>query len=57
MDSTEILRAFQLLGKTQGFYARLFQKLSDGSKESEKFLKDLEDKNFNDVVDLILYYE
>jgi len=57
MNSTEILNAIKLLAKSQGFYSRLYDKLIDGSKESEDFLQELESKNFNDITDLILYYE
>lgn len=57
MNSTEILNAIKLLAKSQGFYGRLYDKLIDGSKESEDFLQELESKNFNDITDLILYYE
>lgn len=57
MNSTEILNAIKLLAKSQRFYSRLYDKLIDGSKESEDFLQELESKNFNDITDLILYYE
>lgn len=57
MNRKEILSAIQGLASSQGFYGRLYTTLSDGSDESEEYLNTLEEQNFDDVVDLILYIE
>lgn len=46
-----------MLGNSQGFYQRLYNKLSDGTIESSNFLIKLENMRFDDIVDLILYLE
>lgn len=57
MNKEEILKLVRTLASSQGFYTRLYQFLSEGSEESEEFLEHLENKNFKDQVDLILYFE
>ena len=57
MSKTEILNYLESLAKHQGFYHRLYQKLTNGSEESERYLNELVSKNFKDFVDLLLYIE
>lgn len=55
MNKQEILEAIKNLSSGQGFYERLYEKLSDDSIES--LLEELENQNFKDTIDLILYLE
>lgn len=57
MKKEEILEMVKSLASSQGFYTRLYQYLSEGSEESEDYLNMLEEKNFKDTVDLVLYFE
>ena len=57
MNRTEILKAIKELSSTQGFYTRVYNKLIDGSAESETVLDELEAQDFKDIVDLIMYLE
>lgn len=57
MDRTEILKAIKKLSSTQGFYGRIYEKLTDESEESEAVLNELEAQDFKDIVDLIMYLE
>lgn len=57
MTKQEILNLVCSLAKSQGFYTRLYQFLTEGGEEAEEFLDILEKKNFKDGVDLILYFE
>ena len=57
MNRDEILNILSNLAKSQGTYARLYNKLSDGSEDSEKFLTLMESQGFNDVVDIIMWLE
>lgn len=52
-----ILDWIKQLSGSQGFYQRLYDKLTDGSDESSKYLEHLESQNFKDIVDLVLYLE
>ena len=52
MNRDEILNILSNLAKSQGTYARLYNQLSDGSEDSEKFLQ-----GFNDSVDIIMWLE
>lgn len=57
MNKDEILNAICTLSSAQGFYSDLYDKLTDGSIESENFLQELVDADFKDTVDLVLYLE
>lgn len=57
MNRDEILNALSELAKSQGAYARLYNTLSDGSEDSEKFLTLMESQGFNDTVDMIMWLE
>ena len=51
MTKNEILQVFRDLAKSQGFYGRLLENITDEG------LKYLEDQNFQDAIDLILFIE
>lgn len=51
MTKDEILQVFRSLAKSQGFYGRLLRDIT------EEGLQYLEDQNFKDVLDLILFIE
>lgn len=57
MNRQEILQAIKDLSKSQGYYQRLYDIILDGGNEVENFLNHLEEKNFSDSVDLIMYLE
>ena len=57
MKKEQILSAINNLSASQGFYGRLYEKLTDGSEESEEFLNTLEKQNFGDVVDMVMWLE
>lgn len=57
MSRDEILNYLESLSKHQGFYYKLYQRLTNGSEESERYLNELVSKNFRDFVDLLLYIE
>lgn len=57
MKKEQILNEIGNLSASQGFYGRLYEKLTDGSEESEAFLNTLEKQNFGDVVDMVMWLE
>ena len=58
MNRDEIREVFKQLAMSQGFYGRLLRQIDEADEEArENFWKDLEDQNFKDSVDVILYIE
>lgn len=57
MNKKEIITAIKQLSTSQGTYQRLYEIIFEGGDNVDCFLNDLEEKNFKDVVDLILYLE
>lgn len=58
MNRDEIREVFRQLAMSQGFYGRLLRQIDEADEEArEKFWNDLEEQNFKDSVDLILYIE
>lgn len=58
MNRDEIREVFKQLAMSQGFYGRLLRQIDEADEEArENFWKDLEDQNFKDSLDLILYIE
>lgn len=57
MKKEQILNAISNLSAGQGFYGRLYEKLIDGTEESEDFLNTLEKQNFSDIVDMVMWLE
>ena len=52
MTREEILENVKMLARSQGYYGRLLRAIED-----ETILDTLEEQNFNDVVDMVLYLE
>lgn len=57
MNKEQILDAIHSLAASQGFYGRLYDTLTDGSEQSDEFLATMEEQNFNDVVDMVMWLE
>lgn len=57
MDKKQILSAILALASSQGFYGSLYNKLSDGSEASEEALSIMEEQNFSDAVDMVMWLE
>lgn len=53
MNKDEILKAIKSLASSQGFYGRLYEQVVD----NDEALDYLEQQNFKDVVDMILFLE
>lgn len=56
MNKKEILENIHILAASQGFYGRLYQSIME-SNEKENILQYLENQNFTDAIDLILFLE
>ena len=56
MNKKEILENIRILAVSQGFYGRLYQSIME-SNEKENILQHLENQNFTDAIDLILFLE
>ena len=50
MNKKQILKVIKNLAKSQGFYERLYNKLTDGSEESEAYLEELVEQKFNQLL-------
>lgn len=57
MNREQILDAVKILAMSQGFYGRLYERLTDGTCESDSFLDLMEEQNFGDTVDMVLWLE
>jgi hypothetical protein len=57
MNKEQILEAIRSLAASQGFYGRLYERLTDGSEEAEDALTLMEEQNFGDVVDMVMWLE
>lgn len=57
MNKKQILKVINNLAKAQGFYERLYNKLTDGSEESEAYLEEMVEQKFKNVADLITFIE
>lgn len=57
MNKKQILKVIKNLAKSQGFYDRLYSKLTDGSEESEAYLEELVEQKFKNAVDLVMFIE
>lgn len=58
MKRDQILAAFRSLAMSQGFYGRLLDRIYAVDEDTrENFLAELEEQNFSDVVDLVMYIE
>ena len=57
MKKEEILSAIRSLAASQGFYGRLLIALSSDEPDAIAYLEYLEEQNFKDTVDLIMFLE
>lgn len=57
MNRTEILKAIEELASCQGSYGVFYNFLVSGSEKSKKALDILENQEFKDKVDLVLFLE
>jgi hypothetical protein len=58
MKEKQILKAIENLAMSQGFYGRLLRDIKSLPKEDyKKYIEELEDQNFKDEVDMVLYLE
>lgn len=58
MNRNEILRAIYDLSKSQGFYGRLYRTLIElNTEDYEQVMGNLEEQNFKDTLDLVLFME
>ena len=57
MNKEQILDAIRSLAASQGFYGRLYDALTNGSEQSDEFLATMEEQNFGDVVDMVMWLE
>ena len=58
MNREQIMQTIRMLARSQGFYGRLYRNLQE--LEPEDFsaaMEELEAQNFNDTLDLVLYFE
>ena len=57
MNKEQILNSIKTMAASQGFYGRLYERLTDGSDEANESMDMLESQNFKDIVDLVLFIE
>ena len=58
MKKEEILNNIKMLANQQGFYGRILNTLEEmDESERNDVLQLLEEQNFQDVVDMVMYFE
>lgn len=57
MKKPEILQAIRSLAASQGFYGRLLMALTSDEPDCVAYLDYLEQQNFKDTVDLVMFLE
>lgn len=57
MKKEEILSAIRSLAANQGFYGKLLFVLSSDEPDAIAYLNYLEEQNFKDTVDLVMFLE
>lgn len=57
MKKEEILSAIRSLAASQGFYGRLLIVLTSDEPDAVAYLEYLEEQNFKDTVDLVMFLE
>lgn len=61
MKMDDILEAIEGLAHSQGFYGRLYADLMELKEEDpegyEEYKNTLEEQNFKDLLDMVLYFE
>ena len=61
MNRNQILDVIKQLACSQGFYSRMYRTLMDIKQNNidafNDYMSELEEQNFGDAVDMILYFE
>ena len=57
MNREQILSAIKGLAMSQGLYGRMYEFLTSGTDEAEDALTTLEEHNFGDAVDMVMFIE
>lgn len=57
MSFEEILKEIKILANSQGFYGRLYESIMESEENQEQFKNIVEEQNFNDIVDFIIWIE
>lgn len=57
MSFEEILKEIKILANSQGFYGRLYESIMESEESQEQFKNIVEEQNFNDIVDFIIWIE
>lgn len=57
MKKEDILKAIRSLAASRGFYSRLLMVLTSDEPDAVAYLQYLEEQNFKDTVDLIMFLE
>lgn len=57
MSFEEILKEIKILANSQGFYGRLYENIMESEENQEQFKNIVEEQNFNDIVDFIIWIE
>ena len=59
MTYEEFLEVIKTLAKSQGFYSRVLKSIQNirNEVELEDFRQHIEEQNFKDAVDVVMYYE
>lgn len=57
MKKEEILSAIRSLAASQGFYGRLLSVLTSDEPDAIAYLEYLEEQNFKDIIDLVMFLE
>ena len=57
MNREQILSTIKGLAMSQGSYGRMYEFLTSGTDEAEDALATLEEQNFGDAVDMVMFIE
>ena len=57
MNREQILSTIKDLAMSQGLYGRMYEFLTSGTDEAEDALTILEEQNFGDAVDMVIFIE
>lgn len=57
MNREQILEAIKGLAASQGMYGRLYESLTNGTDAADRILTIMEEHEFADVVDMVMWLE
>lgn len=57
MNREQILSTIKGLAMSQGLYGRMYEFLTSGTDKAEEALTILEEQNFGDAVDMVMFIE